>query len=109
MSPLTKVVSLSAKAGTGLDALRTGIQSLIFGSYFESPQSILLTRLRHKTAITQTKTAIEQALQALRQGLSSECIALDVRTALTSLGELTGAVSTDDILDKIFSEFCIGK
>lgn len=107
--PPFQLVRLSAKTGAGLDALRTAIYSLALGSSLEASHSILVSRLRHKTALTQAKTELEHARQALACGLSSECLAVDLRMALTALGEVTGEVSSEDILDKIFREFCIGK
>ena len=64
---------------------------------------------RHKTALEQTKDSLEQALSSVQAGLSPEFIAVDLRDALDSLGLIIGATYTDDILERIFNDFCIGK
>ena len=102
-------VRLSAKTGDGMDRLRKAIPSLVLESGYEPSDSVLVTRLRHKSTLQRAEEALTRAMDALEQGLSGECIALDLRIALESFGELTGTVTTDDILDQIFKEFCVGK
>ncbi len=105
----TKVVSISAKTGDGLDQLRTMIRQVVLGPRLESQDSVLVTRLRHKQAFVSAQESVANALIAIEEDLSGDCVAVDLRAALSSLGEITGSVSTDDILDQIFAEFCIGK
>mgnify|MGYP001952487536 CR=1 FL=1 len=105
----TKVVSISAKTGDGLDQLRAMIRQVVLGPRFESQDSVMVTRLRHKRALVSALGSVGNALTAIEEDLSSDCVAVDLRAALDSLGEITGSVSTDDILDQIFAEFCIGK
>jgi tRNA modification GTPase len=69
----------------------------------------MVTHLRHKAALAQAQESILHAQESIQGGMGGECIALDMRAALDSLGEITGAISTEDILDRIFREFCIGK
>ena len=102
-------VNVSAKSGKGMDQLRQEIRTLVLGTHYETRDSVLVTRLRHKISLQRVNDALSSSLAAIEQRLSSECIALDLRIALDSLGELTGIVTTDDILDQIFQEFCIGK
>ena len=70
---------------------------------------LLITRERHKQAVIRTREHIHQALKAIGDKMSQEFIAFDLRQALDALGEITGKKTTDDILDYIFAEFCIGK
>jgi tRNA modification GTPase len=71
--------------------------------------SLIITQVRHKTALEKTSAHLLQARESLAGGLSAEFTAFDVREALASLGEITGETSTEDILDRIFSTFCVGK
>ncbi len=60
-------------------------------------------------ALKQAENNLQQALDNLNQGVTGDFIAMDIRHALHALGEITGQVTTDDLLDKIFRDFCIGK
>ena len=102
-------VKVSAKTGEGLDHLTAVIQSVCLKEGLEATPSVLVTRLRHKASLEQAHCSIEEAMRSLERKESGECVALDIRAALDALGEITGAVSTEDILDRIFQDFCIGK
>jgi len=102
-------VKVSAKTGEGLDHLTSVIQSVCLKEGLEATPSVLVTRLRHKASLEQAHRSIEEAMRSLERKESGECVALDIRVALDALGEITGAVSTEDILDRIFQDFCIGK
>ncbi len=104
-----QVVKISAKNEIGLDRLKEAIHSVFFKGNFESGQALIVTHLRHKAALAQAQESILQAQESIKAGMDAECIALDMRAALDSLGEITGAISTEDILDRIFRDFCIGK
>ena len=102
-------VKVSAKTGEGLDQLTSLIHSICLKEGLEATPSVLVTRLRHKASLEQAHRSLEEAMRSLERKESGECVALDIRTALDALGEITGAVSTEDILDRIFQDFCIGK
>ena len=102
-------VKVSAKTGEGLDQLTSVIQSICLKEGLEATPSVLVTRLRHKASLEQAHCSIEEAMRSLERKESGECVALDIRAALDALGEITGAVSTEDILDRIFQDFCVGK
>jgi tRNA modification GTPase len=68
-----------------------------------------VTRLRHQASLQKAEEALAKTLESIHAKLSGEFVAVDLRGAIDALGEITGAVSTDDILDRVFSEFCIGK
>ncbi len=104
-----QIVRISAKTAMGLDRLKDVIRSLFLKGTFEPGHAPIVTHLRHKSALVQASDSIQQARQSIEAGMDSECIALDMRAALDSLGEITGAVSTEDLLDRIFRDFCIGK
>ena len=85
------------------------IQGVCLKEGLEATPSVLVTRLRHKASLERAHHSIEEAMRSLERKESGECVALDIRVALDALGEITGAVSTEDILDRIFQDFCIGK
>lgn len=103
------VVRISAKTGEGLDELRDAIRGKVVRSDVEPAESALLTRTRHQTALAHARDAIEHAMNSVGEGMAAECVAMDVRAALEFLGELSGETTTEDILDRIFQDFCIGK
>ncbi|MDH5699894.1 MAG: tRNA uridine-5-carboxymethylaminomethyl(34) synthesis GTPase MnmE [Nitrospirota bacterium] len=104
-----KYVEVSALTGEGLDSLKKAIKSLAIGRQYETGDSVLVSRLRHKTLLHNAEVALQNAILAIDDGLSAECVALELRIALNSLGEIVGAITNEDILEQIFREFCIGK
>lgn len=103
------IVSVSALTGEGMETLRKAVRSLSLGPSLEPSEIPAVTRLRHCEALTRCRAALQEAIQSVDIGAPPECVALDLRTASNALGELTGAITTDEILDRIFKEFCIGK
>jgi tRNA modification GTPase len=69
----------------------------------------MITNVRHRRALERAETSIEEALVSVRTGAEPEFVAIDLRGASDALGEVTGAITSDEILNQIFSEFCIGK
>lgn len=102
-------IRISAKYGTGINTLKDALRSLAMNGLPDHPTGRLLTSVRHKTAIENASTLLAKAKNSLHDGLSPEFAALDVREALEYLGEITGKTLNDDVLDRIFSTFCIGK
>ncbi|HEB02608.1 MAG TPA: GTP-binding protein, partial [Nitrospirae bacterium] len=108
-------VSVSAKSPAGLEALRDAIyeEALTGGSNSEGggadAEGIVITNRRHKNALVRTHEALGRAALRMEEGSPFEVTAIELREALDCLGEIVGAVSTDEILNRIFSEFCIGK
>jgi len=109
VGPDCAVTRISAKTGDGLDDLRDRIRALLIRPDFETRETVLVTHLRHQAALRRTHDAMTAALASVEARQAGELIAMDLRAAIDALGEITGAVSTDDILDRIFKEFCIGK
>ena len=90
-----------------LEALTDELVDL--GEQLTSGEGVLLSRARHLESVREAIDSLEQGRRAVRQGMEPEFIALDLREGLDALGEIVGHVSTDDILGRIFSEFCVGK
>lgn len=102
------VLRVSAQEKTGLKELENKIQETVLqGAAAE--EGVKVTRLRHQEALFKTLASLRQAEQAYMNKLSLEFVSFDVRQALDALGEMVGEIYTEDILDKIFKEFCIGK
>jgi tRNA modification GTPase len=102
-------VSLSCHTGKGLEDLKSTILDLIKRGSVVSNTHVWTVNQRHKTALEQARGSLLKAHETIKSGLSSEFIALDLRGALDGLGLIIGASYTEDILDKIFDTFCIGK
>ena len=103
----TSALRTSALTGEGIPALRERILALTTGGAAEEPG--MLTSLRHHQAITTALAALADAGQANANGIPHEMILLDLYRALWALDSLTGQTTSDDILNLIFSTFCIGK
>jgi tRNA modification GTPase len=74
-----------------------------------SGDQTLITNQRHFHAFLTAEKALQRVIEAIESGISKELLAFDLREALAALGEVTGEITTDDLLDSIFSKFCIGK
>ena len=103
------ILATSATAGTGLAELSRRILALIAPDGFSAPQSGLITSLRHESLLRESIETLQRADQAAQFGMPHEMLLLDCYSALRPLDALTGATTADDILNHIFSTFCIGK
>jgi tRNA modification GTPase len=104
-----KRVSISAKTGQGIEELFSGFRAFLLSQKTGLNDDLVLTNARQYEAVTNASCALVAAENALATGIPHEMVLLDVYRALGALDELTGEVVTEDILDRIFSTFCIGK
>jgi tRNA modification GTPase len=102
-------VWVSAKTGEGLDALRDAIRHALGDKRSEGVAEFVLTSARQNEEVLRAITALRAAEAALRSATPHEMVLLDLYEALSALNELTGEITTEDILGRIFSTFCIGK
>ena len=104
-------IVVSALLGSGLEDLRQCLgERLLEGlESFLDEESGMVTNVRQKGCVDEALSHLVRSERALAEGLSEEFVLFDLRKALDSLGELTGEITVDDILEKIFSSFCIGK
>jgi tRNA modification GTPase len=102
-------VRVSALKGNGIENLKEMIVSCALTLKKDQTQGVILSSLRHKDALTRAKRSLSLVKDSLHKNLSPEFVALDLKAALDAIGEVIGKTVTDDILNKIFSEFCIGK
>ena len=106
LSPQAKIVDTCAKTGEGVETLRqTLYETALRGA---SPEEAYLTNERHIQAARTAAEAIGRALEALNTH-TLDCAALDLRAAWEALGAITGENTTEDIVDRIFAKFCLGK
>ncbi len=103
------VAEVSAKTGDGIEELRTLIYETATGKAAKKArENVVITNLRHRSALADALRSLEAARSALEEQ-PLEIAAMELREALDALGRIVGAVTTDDILERIFLEFCIGK
>jgi tRNA modification GTPase len=100
---------ISAKTGAGIPALKEAIYERLTGEQTEQAAGVVITQIRHKTALEKTIGHLLQARESLTNAMSFEFVAFDLREALDSLGEIVGVTTSEDVLDRIFATFCIGK
>lgn len=105
--PEAKKVRVSAKTKEGLDALKEKILEAL-NIQEDSVHSVYVNE-RHKEVLLRAREALKRCIHTIEAGLSNEFIAIDLKEALTRLGEITGETTPDDILNMIFDNFCIGK
>ncbi|MBC2851103.1 tRNA uridine-5-carboxymethylaminomethyl(34) synthesis GTPase MnmE [Cetobacterium sp. 8H] len=113
ITPLTKIkkwIKISALEKIGIDAMEDEIYKYIVSGHVEdSSEKLVITNVRHKSALEKTKQAVENIFETIDMGLPMDLIAVDLKEALDSLSEVTGEISNEDLLDHIFSNFCVGK
>lgn len=101
-------IETSLLSGEGIDRLKSMIKEMFFNQEIAS-DSIMLTNTRHKHALISASQSIEQAISTLHNTVAIDLASIDLRNAWSNLGEITGETVEEDIIDKIFSEFCLGK
>lgn len=101
-------IRLSAKTGEGIRTLVAALARSVDATAAYRGEAIV-TNQRHYHALCEALTALDAALDGLHHGLTSELLSEDIRAAINHLGEITGEITSDDILQNIFSKFCIGK
>lgn len=102
-------IEISAKTGEGLSSLIKAIESVIWSTGTPRRDEVMISNLRHKEALERADEAVCRVMQALQKSLSPEFVAQEMREVLYHLGTIIGTNITEDILNSIFSRFCIGK
>ncbi|MDE6010499.1 MAG: tRNA uridine-5-carboxymethylaminomethyl(34) synthesis GTPase MnmE [Muribaculaceae bacterium] len=108
LSPITTPLRISARTGEGLSALTARLKSIATAGH-DPTRELLITNLRHYEALTAASVALARTRDAMLADLPADLIAQDLREAIHHLGLITGAITTNDLLQTIFSRFCIGK
>ncbi len=101
------VVSISARTGRGLDALAAAVREMFPAP--EAPAGEILTNARQADAVGRALVSLRAARDAMREGVTPDAVLTEAEQAQQALGELSGRSVTDDVTDRIFSRFCVGK
>ena len=109
-SKIEKWIEISALSKIGIENLENEIYKYIMNESVEdSSQKLVITNVRHKSALEKTNDALLNIIETIDMGLPMDLMAVDIKDALDSLSEVTGEISSEDLLDHIFSNFCVGK
>ncbi len=102
-------ISVSSITGNGIESLKDAIRVSVWDGEVTSEMLEVMINSRHQEALNRAKTSLEAALSQLQSGLTLDLIAVDLRISTNAIGEIVGKTTTEDLLDSIFSSFCIGK
>lgn len=105
----TPILDVSCVTGHGLEALKDAIQSLVWSGRITAEMSQVTINSRHQDALRRARESTRLSLDALRADASLEFVALDLHVAVNAVGEIVGQTTTEDLLDSIFRQFCLGK
>lgn len=103
-----EMIFISAARDENIDNLKKALIHLVNLDKFKTGDTII-TNIRHIESLTNTQTALDDVMRGIDNHISGDFLAMDIRQALHYLGEITGEITTDDLLGNIFSKFCIGK
>lgn len=108
LQQIPNMLFISAGKKENLEALKDKLLEMIEADTFKNTNTIV-TNVRHYDSLLQTRNALQEVLSGIDNGVTNDFLALDIRNSLYHLGEITGEITTDDLLANIFSKFCIGK
>ncbi|MCX6902283.1 MAG: tRNA uridine-5-carboxymethylaminomethyl(34) synthesis GTPase MnmE, partial [Verrucomicrobia bacterium] len=103
------VVAVSCVTEQGLESLKDAIKNMVWSGEIRAEMAQATINSRHQDSLQRARAATRQTIEELKAGSSLELAALDLRIAVNAIGEIVGKTTTDDLLDSIFSQFCIGK
>jgi tRNA modification GTPase len=103
------IVTVSALRSLGLDALRGAMVRMVESEGRTFPEGLCITRERHVDCLRRARKSLLQAISSWEARTPLEFVAFDIRESMTALGEMAGEVTSEDVLNRIFEEFCIGK
>jgi tRNA modification GTPase len=103
------IVDVCCLSGQGMEVLKDAIKELVWSGEIRAEMLQVMINSRHQDALNRALAATQRTIDALRGGATLELVALDLRIAVNAVGEIVGKTATEDLLDSIFSQFCIGK
>lgn len=110
LSKIKKWIEISALEKIGIDNLEDEIYNyVVSGKIEDSSEKLTITNIRHKSALEKTKQSVENIFETIDMGYPMDLIAVDLNDAIDSLSEVTGEISSEDLLDHVFNNFCVGK
>jgi tRNA modification GTPase len=103
------VVNVCCLTGNGIECLKDAIKELVWSGEIKTEMLQVMINSRHQDALNRARVATQRTVEAIRAGDTLELAAMDLRIAVNAVGEIVGKTTTEDLLDMIFSQFCIGK
>jgi tRNA modification GTPase len=103
------VIRTSAILGQGISDVEKRIYDMVMSGKIQADDELMITNIRHQEALMRANEHIRDALDALKDNVALDLVSIDIRGACDALGTITGESVTEDLIDKIFSEFCLGK
>jgi tRNA modification GTPase len=107
--PCPETVDVCCLSGQGIEKLKDAIKELVWSGEIKAEMLQVMINSRHQDALNRARLAVQRTADALRADASLELVALDLRIGVNAVGEIVGKTATEDLLDSIFSQFCIGK
>ena len=107
--PKKRIVETAIPEGKGLDNLKAAVCEELLGGESVIGESPIVTNARHQEALRRANEGLNYAIESLENGMPPDLVAVDLRISLDGLGDIVGKTTTEDILDRIFSQFCVGK
>ncbi|MHB9096619.1 MAG: tRNA uridine-5-carboxymethylaminomethyl(34) synthesis GTPase MnmE [Syntrophales bacterium] len=102
-------VRISAKYGSGIEGLTAALRTMLLGQPAEEASETMIAHLHQKLSLERTAECLTRARNGLQEALPPELVALDLREALDALGEITGRTTPEEVIERIFAKFCVGK
>jgi len=103
------MIDVCCLSGQGMEALKDAIKQLVWSGEIKAEMLEVMINSRHENALKRSRAAAQRTIDALRTDATLELVAMDLRIAVNAVGEIIGKTATEDLLDTIFSQFCIGK
>ncbi len=107
--PLVPVMELSAKTGDGIPAFRDWLGSFVYGASGQAGNGMYVQSARQENLLRRAAASLKEAEQGASEHLPYDCLSIDVNDALAMMGEITGKAVSDEIIERIFADFCVGK
>lgn len=107
--PSEEILRISAAQGTGLEEVEQAIVDKVYSGHVVQAEGAFVNNARHEHLLHQAREHLIEVLSTIRQGMPTDCIVVDLRAAWDKLGEITGDTVGEDIIEQIFTQFCIGK
>lgn len=104
-----RIIKISVATGDGIEAVEKGISSLVYKGDVKKDESTYVTNIRHKHALEKASQAIADAIDSTRAEMALDFIEVDIKNTYEYLGEISGDTLEENVIDKIFSNFCLGK
>ena len=109
MDDTIPIINISAKNQTGIDEFESAIKNMFFNGELKFNDEIYITNARQKNDIRQAYDSVKLVLKSIEEGMSEDFFTIDLMNAYEALGRVVGESVEDDLVDRIFSKFCMGK